>query len=254
MQHETCLLLLEGKLGLAPVVEPKYVLDVATGTGIWAVEYAERHPESVVVGSDLSCIQQASRPPNCSFVQHDVERDSWELFGRMFDYIHMRFVITCFDDTQVVLRRCFDNLRPDGYIEIFDVSHDPIDFDGSARGSTFERWTHEIRRAALKRGRDLTEAKQYPAWCRDAGFVDVTEELIPVPCGPWAKDPRLKAIGRRWMVTWTGVLSALSKLFASEGLVQDGIEGLQEEAMRECLDPNIHLGFVLRVTYGRKPA
>lgn len=34
-------LILDGKLGLAPVKNPKNVLDVATGTGIWAIEYGE---------------------------------------------------------------------------------------------------------------------------------------------------------------------------------------------------------------------
>lgn len=33
------MLALDGKLGLAPVHKPKHVLDAATGTGIWAIEY-----------------------------------------------------------------------------------------------------------------------------------------------------------------------------------------------------------------------
>jgi methylase of polypeptide subunit release factors len=33
------------------------VLDVGTGTGIWAIEMADAHPEAEIVGIDLSPIQ-----------------------------------------------------------------------------------------------------------------------------------------------------------------------------------------------------
>jgi ubiquinone/menaquinone biosynthesis C-methylase UbiE len=44
-------------LYLAPVENPKQVLDVATGTGIWAVEFGMEHPGAEVLGIDLSPIQ-----------------------------------------------------------------------------------------------------------------------------------------------------------------------------------------------------
>lgn len=34
-------LILDGKLGLAPVKNPKSALDIATGTGIWALQYGK---------------------------------------------------------------------------------------------------------------------------------------------------------------------------------------------------------------------
>ena len=61
------------ELHLAPIKEPQEVLDIGTGTGIWAIEFgprhlhsslsitnilqANRHPQAKVVGSDLSPIQ-----------------------------------------------------------------------------------------------------------------------------------------------------------------------------------------------------
>lgn len=53
--------MLDNKLGLAPPNDPnsnaKRVLDVGTGTGIWAIDYADEHPEATVIGVDLSPIQ-----------------------------------------------------------------------------------------------------------------------------------------------------------------------------------------------------
>lgn len=39
--HHIYRLLLGGKLYLAPIKEPQRVLDLGTGTGIWAMEFAE---------------------------------------------------------------------------------------------------------------------------------------------------------------------------------------------------------------------
>jgi methylase of polypeptide subunit release factors len=55
------IMMLDNRLGLAPPNEPgvnvKRVLDVGTGTGIWAIDYADEHPDTQVVGVDLSPIQ-----------------------------------------------------------------------------------------------------------------------------------------------------------------------------------------------------
>jgi tRNA G46 methylase TrmB len=57
-------------------VPPKYVLDIATGTGIWAREFAEQNPSSYVIGSDLSAIQPETLLPNLAFTKDDAE-DVW---------------------------------------------------------------------------------------------------------------------------------------------------------------------------------
>ncbi|KAF4884088.1 Secondary metabolism regulator LAE1 [Colletotrichum fructicola] len=63
MQHNLFLVTYDNKLGTAPPndtslgVEVKRVLDVGTGTGVWAVEFGDEHPEAEVLGVDLSAIQ-----------------------------------------------------------------------------------------------------------------------------------------------------------------------------------------------------
>lgn len=61
LQHHLFILTLDGRLGLAPPNDPdskvKRVLDVGTGTGIWAVDFGDEHPEAQVIGVDLSPIQ-----------------------------------------------------------------------------------------------------------------------------------------------------------------------------------------------------
>ena len=57
-QHEVFLRTLNGKLHLAPIPEDvQNVLDVGTGTGLWAMDFANQYPSARVVGTDLSPIQ-----------------------------------------------------------------------------------------------------------------------------------------------------------------------------------------------------
>ena len=62
IMHYVNLSMLDGRMCVSPV-EKKVgmrVLDVGTGTGIWAIDFADAHPDSTVVGVDLSPIQPIS--------------------------------------------------------------------------------------------------------------------------------------------------------------------------------------------------
>jgi methylase of polypeptide subunit release factors len=48
---------MEGKLYLAPIEAPSKVLDIGTGTGIWAMDFGDEFPEAEVIGTDISPIQ-----------------------------------------------------------------------------------------------------------------------------------------------------------------------------------------------------
>lgn len=48
------MLLLDGRLHLSPIGDnPQEVLDIGTGTGIWAIDMADKYPSANVVGVDL---------------------------------------------------------------------------------------------------------------------------------------------------------------------------------------------------------
>ncbi|KAJ4253376.1 hypothetical protein NW762_010531 [Fusarium torreyae] len=60
LQNHQLLLTFGGKKCFAPNADTaKRVLDVGTGTGIWAVEFADEHPHAEVVGIDIAAIQPA---------------------------------------------------------------------------------------------------------------------------------------------------------------------------------------------------
>ncbi len=58
MVHHIDRLMLGGALFKAPIsTSPQRVLDIGTGTGIWALEFADEFPSAEVLGIDLSPIQ-----------------------------------------------------------------------------------------------------------------------------------------------------------------------------------------------------
>ena len=57
IKHHVIMLLAGGHLHLAPLVGPMTILDIGTGTGIWAMEMADQYPDSLVIGTDLSPVQ-----------------------------------------------------------------------------------------------------------------------------------------------------------------------------------------------------
>lgn len=58
LTHQMLKIVLGNKIALAPIGEkPSRILDIGTGTGIWAVEMADEYPGAEIIGTDLSPTQ-----------------------------------------------------------------------------------------------------------------------------------------------------------------------------------------------------
>ena len=108
--HHIFLMMLGGSLYTAPIDHPQNVLDVGTGTGIWAIDFADMHPESKVIGNDISPIQPSWVPPNLIFEVDDVE-EPWAYTDR-FDYIHMRSLSGSIADWGNLLKNTYKYVYP----------------------------------------------------------------------------------------------------------------------------------------------
>lgn len=75
LQHTLFLIMQNRKLLLCPVdlLKVHRVLDLGTGTGIWALDFGTQNPQSEVLGVDLSPIQPEWVVPNVRFIVDDIE-------------------------------------------------------------------------------------------------------------------------------------------------------------------------------------
>jgi trans-aconitate methyltransferase len=134
--------MLEGKLYSAPIPKEQTlhrVLDVGTGTGIWAVDFADDHPESEVIGVDLGPIQPKFVPPNLFFEIDDLEEE-WT-FNKPFDFIISRMTLQFFADHARFCEQAFKHLSPGGWVECMDVINPgKSDDHPSFQETYFWRW------------------------------------------------------------------------------------------------------------------
>lgn len=99
MKHACVKMLCQNQLYFSPIDELNLqnVLDIGTGTGIWAIEFGDLFPSANVMGIDLSPIQPDWVPANVHFVVDDAESE-WIYPPDHFDYIHTRHTVMAIKD------------------------------------------------------------------------------------------------------------------------------------------------------------
>ncbi|KAF4501994.1 hypothetical protein FAGAP_1785 [Fusarium agapanthi] len=122
INHHLLSLSLEGKLHLAPLKDDiRKVLDIGTGTGIWAIEFADEYPNAEVIGTDISPIQPDWVPPNLKFEIEDCTQE-WTYETNSFDYVHMRYMYGSISDWSALFKEAFRVCKPGGWVESYEAS------------------------------------------------------------------------------------------------------------------------------------
>ncbi|KKK13992.1 UMTA [Aspergillus rambellii] len=196
LAHHMYFLTLDGKLHLAPIENPQEILDVGTGTGIWAIDMADEYPSARVTGVDLSPIQPSFVPPNCIFEIDDVTLP-WTYASDSFDFIHIREMFGCVPDWDEFFRQCWRCLKPGGYIEVVEHSVQPIADDNTMGPDHFYHlWGQTVVESGQRFGKSFTIWEESATRLKAVGFVDVVEKHYHWPVNGWSSDPKMHELGR----------------------------------------------------------
>ncbi|GJD05309.1 TAM domain methyltransferase [Colletotrichum higginsianum] len=198
MTHHVFLLTLKGELCATRLQNPQNILDIGTGTGIWAIEVGDLFPSAQVIGTDLSPIQPDWVPPNVCFEIDDATLE-WTFPKNHFDFIHARTLAGAVKDWPALLRQCYEHCRPGGRVEISEGRANFFcDDDTLGEDTATWQWLSEFRRLSAPLGFDIAPA--LPDMLRAEGFEQVDMVQRVVPMGTWPRDKELREIGRWFRV------------------------------------------------------
>ncbi|KAF4462526.1 methyltransferase domain-containing [Fusarium albosuccineum] len=277
INHHCQTLCLDGNLHLAPLDDGiKKAVDIGTGTGIWAIDFADQFPGCEVIGTDISPIQPSWIPPNLQFQIDDCTRE-WTFEEGSLDYIHIRFLTGCIADWNALFKEAYRCLKPGGYLESMEPSgYIESDDNTIHEEDAMGQWGKIFVEGGKKIGRTflvVQEEIQNKAMA-EAGFVDIQQKLykasiIPSDCrahitwltsvqspiGGWPKDEKLREIGQYAQLVmeqdFEGLILFMTNVLG--GWTREEIQVYVAHLRREIRSGKKHGWYWQKVVWARKP-
>ncbi|RKL18648.1 hypothetical protein BFJ70_g14240 [Fusarium oxysporum] len=257
--HHWLTLMLDDKLFLPPIGDnPQKILDIGTGTGIWAINVADEYPSANVIATDITPTQPSFAPPNVEFQIDDAQLE-WTFEPESFDFIHIRYLQGTIGDWDRLYGQMYKALKPGGWFQHIEpdlqmLSQNPeIKVDDE---HIFTRWAKVFTQVGETIGCtfDFSNGK-LSTLAKDAGFVSVTPQTHKIPIGRWPKDKKKKELGTFVGLSFSQALDGFVKLPLCEILKwsPEEMQLFAAEMRKILMNPKTQaFGHVFSV-YGQKP-
>lgn len=224
---------------LAPLSpDTRTILDVGSGTGIWAMDMAQQFPQAQIIGVDvaLTSLPQVL-PGTCLFCHADILK-SLPFPSHQFDFTHQRLLALAIPAPRWpdVVRELVRVTRPQGWIELLEVG-----ITVQNTGPATERLLSWLRDISQALGIELTMVTLLADLLKQAGCQAVEAQDIPVPLGSWA--------GRSGEMLKLDALRAFQALRPRTTIPPAEFEAMLNAAAAEW-EQN-HASYVFHAAYGR---
>ena len=168
---------------VAPVENPKGILDTGCGTGRWAQEMATAFPKAKVFGLDIieESGENSTRPTNYRFVHGDVLQEL-PFPDMTFDYVHQRFMHMAIpvEKWPIVAKELVRVTRPGGWVEM--VESDLVMRNIGPATQQLTQWGFELSK---RRNIDPRICSWTPNFLFDAGLTNIQKYRLDLPIGSW---------------------------------------------------------------------
>lgn len=215
---------------------------MGTGSGIWAIDVADKYPSARVIGVDLAPTQPNWVPPNCEFEILDVEAE-WQHKPNSYDFIHGRELHLSIRDWPALISKCYEHLKPGGYLELATtVPLIGCDDNTMPPHSCYQQLADVFFEVADAMGADGHAPQKWKQQMTQRGFENVEEVAFKIPSNPWPKNKRLKDIGAFELVNFHSFAPPAFKRGWIDILKRnpDEIEVLLAHGMNEAKNRKIH--------------
>ncbi|KAL3422374.1 methyltransferase [Phlyctema vagabunda] len=258
LHHHVFRLSLGGLLYRSPLPKtPQRVLDLGTGTGIWAVEFADEHPSATVIGNDLSPIQPTWVPTNCRFIVDDIENEWLYTPDEAFDFIHGRGLGGSVRDWDRLYAEAYNHLTPGGWFEQqeYEAWIRSDDDPELLNAPAVAQWQQLVDEASLLFGKRVNIAESVEAGFIRAGFEDVRDDIYKVPIGTWPLEKSLKTMGMYQQEQMCDCVESFTLALLTRVLKWSNEETqvLMANVRSNFRNKKNHLYCKFHYVYGRKP-
>jgi SAM-dependent methyltransferase len=244
----------------APHPQNGRVLDLGCGTGIWAIDVANKYPDAFVLGVDLSPIQPPNYPRNCDFYAPWDYDSPWPSLGEdSWDVIHLQMGCGSVTSWPSLYRRVFAHLRPGAWFEQVEIDFEPRCDDRSVAldNTALRRWYTLLKQATEQAMRPIAHnSRDTLRQLQDAGFVEIDHQVVGLPLNMWHQDEHERKVGKWYNLAIsesieTLTLAPLNRVF---GWSVSEIRNIAAEVKSEAYNAKIPAYNILHIYQARKPA
>ncbi|KAH8928440.1 S-adenosyl-L-methionine-dependent methyltransferase [Atractiella rhizophila] len=253
-----------------PVPGPRTILDLGTGSGVWAIQMGDEFPNSTVIGVDLAPVQPERVPPNVTFVCEDftkvddldysyILRKREDRIGegekRKFELIFMRCLIWGIRDWEAIIEQIAQGLEEGGMMVLIEPGEMPFSvFEGEGSvGEATLLWWRTLRECMAARGAHPDAPAHLAEMVeRNPKLHLILAKRLDCPIGDWASDEDLKVAGRYLLRDCLLALETTKPLFLLFGYSEGWIQALHKNCRIEWADSRRRAWIPSRMVVARR--
>ncbi|PTU22997.1 hypothetical protein P175DRAFT_0507754 [Aspergillus ochraceoroseus IBT 24754] len=231
-------------------------LDLGCGTGIWAIEVANKYPDAFVVGVDLAPIQPPNQPKNCEFYAPFDFESRWALGEDSWDLIHLQMGCGSVTGWPNMYRKVFAHLRPGAWFEQVEIDFEPRCDDRSLDGLAIRHWYQYLKQATAETMRPIAHnSRDTIRDLQEAGFTEIDHQIVGLPLNPWHQDEHERKVARWYHLAISESIENLSLAPFSRvfGWPLEKIQQMAADVKSEAFNKEIHAYNILHIYQARKP-